>query len=85
MVRDSARPPIKLGFAPGAVMLHGARSAVDRNQQRTSVMAMRLRIQELQLERARLLAEERERIGSWRASGSRSGAAFARTRTSASG
>lgn len=61
MVRDSARPPIKLGFAPGAVMLHGARSAVDRNQQRTSVMAMRLRIQELQLERARLLAEEREK------------------------
>ena len=42
-------------------MLHGARPAVDRNQQSTSVMAMRLRIQELQLERARILAEEREK------------------------
>ena len=58
---DSAKPPFKLGFAPSAVMLHGSRSTVDRNQQRTSVMAMRLRIQELQLERVRLLAEERDK------------------------
>lgn len=61
VVKGSRKPPIKLGFAPGAVLLHGVRSAVDRDQQRTSVMAMRLRIQEMQLERARLLAEEREK------------------------
>ncbi len=61
VVRGSAKV-IKLAFKPGTELLAGTTARPGaRSQERASVMAMRLRVEELRLERARILAEEREK------------------------
>jgi hypothetical protein len=53
--------PIPLAFKPSAVFLAGKSGAHGSSRNRLAEMTMQLRIEELRMEHARLVAEEREK------------------------
>jgi len=64
MSRRMNDKPIKLAFIPGQDLLHSVNNidpGVGRRRNRIAEMAMRLRIEELRLQHARLVADEKDK------------------------